>query len=448
MPEDIFDPSRKEAEIPIGKSKKSASRKFPARRVTARATKKVSTRRAHAAAVDAALESVEHNGRSSSDMEIGGRITAFNPTPRFYRTIALSFLAGTIILVMAVVSMTVGKATITIKTKPQTITFDAPVGISSNPTRGNTVKGEVRSVTVQGVKSMSPENGPEELSYAGGSVTVVNNSKDSQSLVATTRFLSKDEVLFRLRKSVVVPAGGRVAAEVIADKQGKQSEIGPTQFLIPGLSEAKQKLIYAESAATMTGGTARKAVMTDADVERATASLTADMLQEGKKQLEDKVNASSTDKFVSVFASTVKEIKNDTKLGAVTNQFTISMKLEVVGVFYSFAGINTYINQTIQSNTAYSGSTVSPVGQAEVTVNRSDEKNQTAEIRIKQEWMTKAENYNNLIEKKQLVGLTADDAVRSLKGLEWVESARVVFTPGWIKKIPKNIDKIKIEFAE
>ncbi|MBI5230437.1 MAG: hypothetical protein HY981_04015 [Candidatus Magasanikbacteria bacterium] len=449
MPEDIFDLYSKETEIPIGKSKKSVKRKPAVKRV--RQPKKTSARATHAthaAAVDAALNAIAHEDNGSPDMEIGGHISAFNPTPRFYRTIALSFLAGTIILVAAVVSMTVGTAVITIKTKPQTVTFDAPAGISANPTAGNAVKGSIRVVLVQGSTSTNPENGPEQPSYAIGSVTIINNSKENQSLVATTRLLNKNEVLFRLRKGVTVPAGGKVAADVIADKQGKQGEIAPAQFRIPGLSEAKQTLIYAESSAAMVGGTSRKAVMTDADVERATAALTAQLLEQGKKQIESGSNASSTESVSGVFTGVVKEVKNNTKLGAVTDQFTLSMKLEVTGVLYALADLNSYITQAIQSNTAYAGATVSPVGQAEITVNRSDEKSQTAELRVKQEWLAKARDYDNLIEKKQLAGLTADDASRALKGLEWVDEARVVFSPSWVKKIPKNLDKIKIEFAE
>lgn len=449
MPEDIFDLSHKETEIPIGKSKKSSKKKTPVKR--ARPAKKISARAshaAHAAAVDAALSAIAHEDTKHSDIEIGGDITGFNPTPRFYRTIALSFLAGTIILVVAVSSMTMGKAVITIKTKPQTITFDAPVSITARSTGGDSINGAVRLVAVNGSKSMSPENGPEQPSYAGGSVVLSNDSKDNQPLVATTRLLSNNTMLFRLRKSVMVPAQGSIVAEVIADKPGKEYEIGPTEFRIPGLSETKQKLIYAKSTAAMTGGTSRKAVLTDADIERATAALTAELLAEGKKQLEGEISASSSDKFTGIFTSNVKEIKNDTKLGAVTNQFTISMKLDVTGVFYSINDLNAHIMQAIQSNTAYSGSIVSPVGQAEITVNRFDEKNQAAEVRVKQGWAVKAKNYDNLIDKRQLGGLTADDASRALKGLEWIDSARVSFTPGWIKKIPKNIDKIKIEFGE
>lgn len=449
MPEDIFASSNKETEIPIGRSKKSIKRKSSVKR--ARSSKKVSSRAsfaAHASAVDTALESIANEGNTSVDMEIGGHVTPFNPTPRFYRTIALSFLAGTVILIAAVASMTVGKAVITIKTKPQTITFDAPVSISKNPTGGNAIKGSVQSILVHGNKSSSPENGPEQPSYAIGSVTLFNNSKENQSLVATTRLLNKDEVLFRLRKSVVVPAGGKVVVEVIADKPGKQGEIAPAQFRIPGLSETKQKLIYAESSVTMTGGTLRKAVMTDADQERATAALTAELLAQGKKQLESAISASSTDSFAGVFTSAVKEVKSDTKPGVVTDQFNISMKLEVIGVFYSVTDLNSHISQVIQGNTLYVGATVSPVGQAEITVNRSDEKTQTADVRIKQEWMVKAQSYTNLIEKKQLVGLAEEDVTRSLNGLEWIDNARVVFSPSWVKKIPKNLDKIKIEFVE
>ena len=101
----------------------------------------------------------------------------------------------------------------------------------------------------------------------------------------------------------------------------------------------------------------------------------------------------------------VKEVKNDSKVGVVTSQFTISMKIEVTGVFYAINSLNKYISDSIQNNMAFAGSTISPVGQAEITINRFDEKTQTADVRVKQEWMAKSDTYGNLIEKK---GLTPD----------------------------------------
>ena len=88
-------------------------------------------------------------------------------------------------------------------------------------------------------------------------------------MVATTRLLTSEGVLFRLKDRVNVPAGGEIEVEVYADQSGIASEIGPSQFTIPGLRTDLQKLIYAVSKESMKGGIKKTGVLSVDDWSRA-----------------------------------------------------------------------------------------------------------------------------------------------------------------------------------
>ena len=102
---------------------------------------------------------------------------------------------------------------------------------------------------------------------AKGTITVYNEySTQSQPLVATTRFLSKEGKLFRLSQNIVVPGmvksgtetkPGAIEAEVVADEAGENFNIEPTDFSIPGFKDSgndKYTKFYGKSFKAMTGG--------------------------------------------------------------------------------------------------------------------------------------------------------------------------------------------------
>jgi|GEM_PF-338709 len=102
---------------------------------------------------------------------------------------------------------------------------------------------------------------------AKGKITIYNEfSSSPQPLVATTRFLSEDQKIFRLVQGVTIPGTtkvegetkpGVVEADVVADESGDNYNIGATNFTIPGFKNSgneKYAKIYAKSSVTMTGG--------------------------------------------------------------------------------------------------------------------------------------------------------------------------------------------------
>ena len=160
-----------------------------------------------------------------------------------------------IVLVIVVYLSTV-EATILVTPMQKPFTSDLIVQTAVNPVNPTDVKGAVVTGTLHKTKTFIPTGtGAKKIEgFAKGNLTITNKTSISQSLVATTRFLSKEGVLFRLEKSVIVPANGSVVASVYADKIGASGNIPASHFTIPGLSPVKQASIYADSTVAFTGG--------------------------------------------------------------------------------------------------------------------------------------------------------------------------------------------------
>jgi len=108
---------------------------------------------------------------------------------------------------------------------------------------------------------------------ATGTITIVNNYSSNQPLVATTRFLTTDGTLFRLKEGVTVPANGSVEAEINADEAGISGDIEPTKLTIPGLSSSLQEYIYGELKSPTSGGSGEVSYVLETDIANAKTEL-------------------------------------------------------------------------------------------------------------------------------------------------------------------------------
>lgn len=133
-----------------------------------------------------------------------------------------------------------------------------------------TVRLPARQVVLSGLtasQTITPAQTVEVESVAEGMVTLINESEIDQPLVARTRLLDQNGILFRLRQSTVVPANGALEAAVYADQPGGSGDIGPTDFTIPGLPPSRQQEVYARSDEPMTGGVKHVGTLAPTDVD-------------------------------------------------------------------------------------------------------------------------------------------------------------------------------------
>jgi hypothetical protein len=130
---------------------------------------------------------------------------------------------------------------------------------------------EIQTINLSIKHESAPQgNGTTVDAFASGTVEIFNELNLVQPLVATTRLLTPDGILFRIQNGVTVPANGSVKVVAKADKKGASGNIPPTSFTIPGLSAVRQKSVYAKNTSHFTNGTATVKTLGEDDFTRAT----------------------------------------------------------------------------------------------------------------------------------------------------------------------------------
>lgn len=134
---------------------------------------------------------------------------------------------------------------------------------------------------------------------ASGVITVYNAySSQPQNIVANTRFVTPNGVVFRITKALTIPGAkiengsiipSSVTADVVADKAGEAGNVGPTARLsIPGFAKTpKYQGFYGELKEGASGGfsgTTRVATEADIKVGKANGAQQAEQLVRSQMQ--------------------------------------------------------------------------------------------------------------------------------------------------------------------
>lgn len=298
--------------------------------------------------------------KNMPDQSAAGRIPSIKTSPErhsdphTFRWILLGGMAISLLAVLCVALIVfVPRADVTVVTKELSTSLDVEISARADQEKvdvsGKTIPLRVVEAEKDIVKSF-PSTGQSSVSdrRARGMITVSNAFGSSpQSLVATTRFESLDGKIFRLAKGVTVPGArevdgktvpGTIDAEVIADASGKEYNIDPTTFTIPGLkgSPKYEKISASSPRAFSGGGDGGGAIASvsaddvarakDAAIKALPESLRNELekdLQPGEKLLDDAILSEtlSSDAFPSV--------------GAVASSFDFRMHVSARALVFS-----------------------------------------------------------------------------------------------------------------
>ncbi|TAL19884.1 hypothetical protein EPN90_02165 [Patescibacteria group bacterium] len=364
-----------------------------------------------------------------------------------YRKIATLFVAVSLLLLFFVLYISFARAKVTIVPRVEKVSATATIVLSAEPKTAEGVTGYALETVVDGAKTVTLKGGANAKIVAGtacGEVSIINNQSRVQQLVERTRLLSKDGTLFRIKKSVSVPAGGKIEVEACADQPGKSGDIGPTTFNIPGLSESLQKLTYAESKTAMSGGQRTIAVVSQADVDQAITALSDELAAAGVDKLKKMVPSTESAKGSFTTSNVVKK-ETDAKVGSELSSFKISLSLHVVGVFYDPMALGQAAGAALRSSLG-SGKELTSVDTAslEAKLVSADPAAKQAKVEVKLSGSAELVG-GDLLDKGKIAGLSAADANKYLRSQNWVESAEIKLSPFWTRKVPKILDHIDVE---
>lgn len=198
---------------------------------------------------------------------------------------------------------------------------------------------------------------------AKGVITIYNEfSETSQVLVATTRFLSNDNKLFRLLETVTVPGmtvkdgkteAGKIEANIVADEAGSDFNIKEATFTIPGLvGSAKHDKFYAKLTQETKGGgnsgSDLKAV-SKSDIENAKFKTENQLKSQLKENIKNKLG-SENQLLDNAISYEVLDFSVFPEEGAVTENFEYQVRIKIKTLAFSSKEMDEKIVNLINSS--------------------------------------------------------------------------------------------------
>jgi hypothetical protein len=365
-----------------------------------------------------------------------------------YKKIAYSFVGVTILIVFVALWFSSVKATVTVSAKREPTSVSVDVDVAKSP-NANELPGRVVQGVFEASDSFKASSGAGEavLGVSKGRVRITNELAKSQPLVKTTRLLTEDGRLYRISDSVDVPAGGSVEVDAYADAEGGTYDFtGTTVFTIPGLSTSVQKVVTAQSVSPFTGGLQTIHAVSQEDITKAEDAMKAKALETAKAAL-GKETADPRFTDATYVVNSVSE-NAGAKVGDQVDDFLLSEKVSVTGVFYARADVDAFVRDRVKDRVP-TGREIAIVGDEDVKVTyavaSSDASTERARLTATANVQTKPTTADNLVSKEAIAGLSVDEAISKIQNMPGIDSVDITIRPSWVKRLPTLKDHIVIK---
>jgi hypothetical protein len=366
----------------------------------------------------------------------------------------LKFLLLVGVLAVLVFYFSFSKLTILVTPQVETIgdTLFLKVGDSNTASSTSStddarekINGSVNETSVD-ISKVYPATGEDTLlgQEVTGKVTLVNNYVKDQPLVATTRLLSSDNKLFRLKSAVTVPAGGKIEAEVYADKASADMAINSAHFTIPGLWAGLQDKIYADSVEPFSFQSSSEKYVKASDLQLALRDVDSLIMSKAKEG-----QNFSTDNVVLYQILDSVDAKTSAQAGDKVSEFTLTIKAKVAQVVFSKQDVEKLaaakLNLLIPDDKELSEFKPESLS---YTFENYDETEKTAAVKASFSGLMILKNNADIIDREKLVNLNSSQIATYLSDYPEIGHYELKFFPTFIKKAPHLIDRIEVKIAK
>lgn len=362
-----------------------------------------------------------------------------------YKKIVVIYSALCLVLIIAIVYLIFSKAQVLVSFEPEKIASNFVINIGAKTNFDEeTIKGDVlEKIMVKEDVVLPTKTTSTVESKASGEVTIANNYNKSQTLIATTRLLSPEGLIFRIAKTVVVPAGGKIKVTVTADQLGKQYEIGPSKFTIPGLWPGLQDKIYGTSESPMSTTSQNVGSINPESIEKAKKDLENKLIDEVKNETKPQIiKYEITEESIS---PKLEEIKNLDE----AEQIKINLKMKFTIIKFDEKEMENLIKDSFKKLITQEKELISINKDAlSYNLEKINLGEKTAKIKISAEGNFVPDLKTMNFPKDKLVGLT-DAEVRSyMSNFPTIKNVEINLRPFWLKTMPLLSDKIEIKIVK
>ncbi len=313
------------------------------------------------------------------------------------------------------------------------------------------INGTIDEKEMEGEREFSASAVKEKFLSQNGKVFIINTADFNQPLVATTRLLTPDNILFRIKDSVTVPAGGEIEIEVYPSDENFNSIIKPLKMTIPGLSPSLQEKIYAENRKDL-GGTEEVKTLSQEDIDIARETLSEDLY----KQIKDEFATANSKKINFNLLGKIPKIKNvdlretvltkvNRNIGDECEKFKLFLKAKVTEISFDENKIEELANKKILDDIPDDKKFLKlDKHNFNYVVENYDLDKKIAYIKVYISGEMAISEESRILDKSKFAGMSFTELKNHLKKFPSVEDVEISSAGSWFKTIPNNKNKIKI----
>jgi hypothetical protein len=311
------------------------------------------------------------------------------------------------------------------------------------------ILGKFAEITKEGEFNFSPQSNVSVEDYAEGLITVKNDTWNSVTFVASTRFASPEGLIFRAVDRVFIPARGETEVLVRADKVGAAYDIGPCEFTIPNLtSPSLKENISAWSEKSMSGGIKTTGVIMQSDIEQAQQEVRQKFYEEATQEIKELFPPSSN--FKIALRSEIIEENIDAQAGEEKEEFTVATKIKIQAVAFPEEKVMdlalSSLKAQVENNKQLVAYEPESLSYRLISYNLAEKK---ALLEVQLRGLTTLSPQNEILDETLFFGMSQTEAQQYLKSFPEIQEAKVKFWPSWlIKKFPNSKNRIKIKYEE
>lgn len=382
---------------------------------------------------------------TSPDKAPAGAVSHRQPSIGVYRRISTLFVVLTLGMLCFAAYIIFSKATVVVLSEPTDVSGEIIVDIAREP-----VAGEVPGMVYQHEASLSRTFSATSVvtveTHAEGTVRIISSLYRAQTLIPSTRLVTPDGILFRLKDRVVVPALGSVEAAVFADAPGVGSAVGDATFTIPGLNEDTRRFFEVETVDPIEGGSLDVRMVTDTDLENAEGVLTQEIKDEMMAMFREKVRTDGVPMDGEMISFELLESDSSEEPGSEAEEFTLNVNVRGTAVFYSTEGFIRELGVALQDRLPFDKKLkqVNSEGM-EVRLEKADIIGERANLRVAANGSATISPDAPLLDPEKITGVTIAAAVEYLQAVDGVSSASIDVSPFWAGRLPDVADNITIE---
>ncbi len=362
------------------------------------------------------------------------------------RQITVGFVLVTITLVIIIAYFSLSRVVIYITPELYPLETSAELQIlpevTSTLTSSNILPGLVTSTILSSQKKFTPTEKTITENKAGGIVKIINNYSRNQTLVATTRLLSPQNFLYRTTETVVVPAGSSVTVNIIADQDGDNYELGPTNFTIPGLWEGLQDQIYAVAEQPIKKLSYSTKAITPQDLELAKEDLLNELEQKVKNEI-----IKSDDYFITNHISLISTSTSQ-PVGAEVDSYEMKITAKVDIIAFTKNDLeNLAVNNlknSLPDKQSYLNHDPASLHYELIDYNLTPP---SATIKAFIQGTAVADILDDF-NKKEILGYSEQDILEYFKNKFHTTNVQVNFFPSWVKSVPPLEDHVDIKIIK